>query len=335
MPRHRTYHSWGELARLRGQRIALTVGIFDGIHRGHVALFNLTRELAADFGGIPLVFTFANHPLTVLQPGRDIGYLTLPDEKVHLLHRLKFEHVACFNFTERFARYTAREFIARIAANCQLRALVVGYDARLGRDRASAIKLKRLRRAFALEVLQVEDVREDGETISSRRIRELVTTGDLPAANRKLLYPFFVRSRVVAGRGVGRQVLGIPTANLLVPPQKILPPNGVYAGSFHCERRHLPAAISISDAACVPAFLRGREGIQRYEVPEGTRVIEGHVIGEEVRLDGRIAEFILLERIRGWEEFRKAKRLRAKIDEDIVQALRVFEKNRIDLQFLP
>lgn len=335
MPRYQTYRSWGDLAHLRGQRIALTVGIFDGIHRGHVAVFNLTRELAADFGGIPLIFTFANHPLTVLEPERAIHYLTLHDEKVNLLHRMKFGHVACFNFTRRFSQLTAQDFLARIAANCQLRTLVTGYDARLGHNRLNARKLHRLRTQFGFDLVQVEEVRTDGAAISSRRIRELVSAGELPQANRLLLYPFFVRARVSRGKGVGRRILGIPTANILVPPGKILPPEGVYAGSFHREHRHHPVAAFISDPGRPRAFLRGVEHTGPLSAPAGTRLLEAHIIGHEFELTGHTAEFILLERIRGRREFRKASRLRARIKEDISVAVRIFEKNRIDLQFLP
>jgi len=335
MPRHHTYRNWGDLARLRGQRIALTVGIFDGIHRGHVSVFNLTRELAADFGGIALVFTFSNHPLTVLEPERGVRYLTLPEEKVNLLHRMKFDHVACFNFTHRFSQMTAQEFLTRITANCRLRALVVGYDARLGHDRLDSRKLQWLRREFGFDLLQVAEVREAGDVISSRRIRELVSAGDIAAANRLLLYPFALRSRVTSGMGVGRRILGTPTANILVPPEKLLPPEGVYAGSFHRERHHFPAAIFITDAARVPQFVQRTGKMRRPVTPPGTRLFEAHIIGQEFDIAGRTAEFILLERIRERREFRKPSRLRARIKEDISIATRIFARNRIGLQFLP
>ncbi len=340
-PRRTLIRNWPGFKRIEGARVALTVGIFDGFHRGHFALFNVVREVAADFSGLPLIFTFENHPLTVLEPGRQVSYLTLANEKTHLLHRFGFEHVACYRFTKEFSLMTAEDFLSRIKENCDLRALVVGYDARIGHDRVNSdAEFQALARKVGFEFIRIEEVKAEGKPVSSRRIREAVKAGDLATANEVLVYPFFVRGRIQAGRGVGEKLLRIPTANLLVPPEKILPPEGVYAGSFRREGKHTPCALFISRASWRPKFLEKAEDVSEREssaslVENSYRVVEGHVIGRRVNLKGTTAEFILLERIRKLMEFDDPEDLRKVMLNDIQDCVRIFDKQRLRLQFLP
>jgi len=330
------YRTWRDLAKLRRARVALTVGIFDGIHRGHIQIFNMTRELSVDLKGVPLIFTFRNHPLQVLQPQRRVRFLTLPDEKTHLMRKLGFEHVACFDFEESFKRLHAVEFFQKLGEHMRIGAFVAGYDTTVGADRVSSDdKFRRIARQLNFEFMRIGAVTRGDEPISSRRIRELILAGEIREANELLVYPYFVRGQVQAGRKVGGKVLGVPTANLLLPPEKLLPPYGVYAGAYHKDKRFYPAALIVTDAQKVPKFLRG-------QVPEpkqyrkGSALVEGHVIGEAgFELTGRTAEFVFLEFIRQRREFADANSLRTQIQQDIEDTKRIFEKSRIQLQFLP
>lgn len=330
------YRNWHDLSKLRGARVALAVGIFDGIHRGHIQIFNMTRELAVDLKGIPLIFTFRNHPLQVLQPQREVRFLTLPEEKTHLLRKLGFEHVACFDFDESFKRLHALEFLQKLGEHVRIGAFVAGYDTTVGADRVSSDdKFRRIARQLNFEFMRIGAVTRGGEPISSRRIRELILASEIREANELLVYPYFVRGQVQAGRKVGGRVLGIPTANLLLPREKLLPPYGVYAGAYRKDKRFWPAALIITDAHQVPRFLRAQAPeLAGYE--EGSALVEGHVIGDgSFELTGRTAEFIFLEFIRERREFADANSLRTQIQQDIEDTKRIFEKSRIQLQFLP
>jgi len=338
-PKRAIMRNWPSFERIRGARVALCVGIFDGIHRGHLALFNVVRELSADFAGIPLIFTFENHPLTVLEPTRPIKYLTLPDEKLHLLNRFGFDYIACFRFTKEFSEMTAREFLERVKNFCDLRVLVAGYDAVIGHDKVNTDQqFNRLARELGFEFIRIPMVKEEDKPVSSRAIREAVMNGDIPVANKMLVYPFFVRGKVVAGKGVGEKMLKFPTANILVPSEKILPPTGVYAGSFRREGRHTASAICVSDQSKVPLFLKSVDP-EKYSALEREqsqmRLVEAHVIGKKLCLKETIAEFIFLERLRDWQDFESAEELRKRINEDVSESIRVFQKHRLNLQFLP
>lgn len=340
MWRTSVYRNWKQLGALRGKRVAMTLGIFDGIHRGHIQLFDLTRELAVDMAGVPLIFTFNNHPLQVRQPERDVKFITLPREKAFLLRKLGFEYVACFDFDTDFMKLHAYKFFARLRSIFELRAFVAGHDTTLGSDRVSTDeRFKELAKQHGFEFFRIGPVTDAGEPISSRRIRDLIQEGNIVAANEMLVYPYFVRGRVQPGRGIGKRLLRIPTANLHPPDEKLLPKEGVYAGSFHKNRRHYPAALVVIPADRRPGFLpRGeRENSAAFQsrTEQGAMIVEGHIIGQDISLQGRTAEFIFLERLRGNRRFRSIDKLQSQIEEDIAATNRVFERYVVRLQFLP
>jgi riboflavin kinase/FMN adenylyltransferase len=331
------YRNWSDLAPLRGKRVAMTLGIFDGIHRGHMQLFNLTRELAADASGVPLIFTFRNHPLQVVEEGRDVRFITLPSEKIFLLRKFGFQHVACFDFDERFGKMRASEFFSRIRNYCQLRVFVAGHDTALGSDRMRSDEaFNRIAHEQGFEFIRVSAVNDGGTPISSRRIRALLKEGDVMSANELLAYPYFVRGRVEPGRGVGKAVVGVPTANVFMPPEKLLPMEGVYAGSFHRDHRHFPTALVVLPADRKPGFVHDETPAERAVTYEpGTMLVEAHVIDQDLSLYGRTVEFIFLQRLRDNMQFVSVKELKAQISDDIEDTRRAFDKASLKLRFLP
>ncbi len=328
---------WTDFKRIEGKRIALTVGIFDGIHRGHFTVFTVLREISSDFAGIPVIFTFENHPLTVLEPGRKISYITLPEEKANLLFRLGFEHVAFFRFTREFSQMKAEEFLSRIKEYCDLRALVAGYDASIGHDKIRTdADFRALAGELGFEFVRIPEVKDKDTAISSHAIRDAINRGNLELANNRLVYPFFVRGKVQSGRGIGEKLLRMPTANIVVPEEKIIPPNGVYAGAFRKDGNLTASALFTSDFGWHPSFyaktmpepsLQGTKGTQKQ--------IEGHVIGRRISVKGSIVEFIFLEKIRDSIDFDDPEDLRKTMLQDIKESVRIFEKNRLKLRFLP
>jgi riboflavin kinase/FMN adenylyltransferase len=331
------YRNWTDLAPLRGKRVAMTLGIFDGIHRGHMQLFNLTRELAADASGLALIFTFRNHPLQVVEQGRDVQFITLPGEKVFLLRKLGFQHIACFDFDERFAKLKAAEFFSRLRNYCDLRVFVAGHDTTLGSDRLRNDEaFNKLARELNFEFIRVAAVTEGNAPISSRRIRGLLKDGDVAAANELLVYPFFVRGKVERGRGIGKAVLRVPTANILLPPEKLLPIEGVYAGSYHRDHLHYPAALVVVPADRKPNFVPDdSSGDYPSTIEPGTMLVEAHILDQEVSLYGRSVEFIFLSRLRDNRRFDIIQELQAQIAEDLQETRRAFDKSSLKLRFLP
>ena len=210
----------------------VTVGTFDGLHRGHqTVLAEVVRRARAPGKGLTsLLVTFDPHPLEVLNPAACPKLLTLPDEKRELLAGTGLDGVVVLPFTSEVAQQSPEEFIRRLRAEHALTELVLGYDHAFGRGRSGDEALvRRLGSADGFAVAVVDAVREDGQPISSTLIRAAVAHGDLAEAARWLGRPYGLLGRVVPGAGRGRTI-GVPTINLAPPEtRKLLPPDGVYA----------------------------------------------------------------------------------------------------------
>jgi len=210
----------------------ITVGTFDGVHRGHQdVLAHLSRR--AGVSGLPSVLvTFEPHPSDVVKPAKAPQLLTVGDEKLAALAGTGIDYCAVVPFTPTLAAYDAAEFVDRVLRRrFRLRELVVGYDHGFGRDRAGGIGVLQaigVRSGFPVEVVPPFQL-PGSETISSTAIRRAVSAGDLVWAAAALGRRYSVMARVVRGEQRGR-LLGFPTLNLGAPPaRKLLPPEGVYA----------------------------------------------------------------------------------------------------------
>ena len=211
---------------------ALTVGTFDGVHRGHHDVLARLAARARRSGLRSVLVTFEPHPSEVLKPERAPLMLTPGDEKLAALAESGIDYAVILPFTRALAALTAEHFVEDVLLpRFGMRELVVGYDHGFGRDRAGGVDVLRelgARRGFPVEVVPPY-VLPNGETVSSTMIRAAVTEGDLERAAEALGRPYSVIGRVAQGEGRGR-LLGYPTINVALPsPRKLLPPPGVYA----------------------------------------------------------------------------------------------------------
>jgi len=210
---------------------AVTVGTFDGVHRGHRVVLEELRRHAAAAGRPAVVVTFHPHPLRIVRPEAAPPLLTTPDEKRDLLAETGVDYAVFLPFTPALARLTPRQFVQEILiGRLQLAHLVVGYDHAFGRDRSGSIAtLRELGGEFGFPVDVVPAVELDGAVVSSTRIRRALQAGDVVGAAAALGRPYSIRGSVVRGDGRGRS-LGFPTANIRVrDPDKLLPLEGIYA----------------------------------------------------------------------------------------------------------
>ena len=209
----------------------LTVGTFDGVHRGHQAVAAEVVRRARGSGRRSVLVTFDPHPLEVVNPAAAPRLLTLPDERAALLAALGLDQVAVLPFTPALSHLAPDAFVRQVLrAEFGMTELVLGYDHGFGRGRAGDLAtMRQLGAADGFGVDVVEPVRDDGQPISSTLIRAAVAHGRLEQAARWLGRSYAVRGTVVAGAGRGRGI-GVPTINLAPPdPRKLLPPDGVYA----------------------------------------------------------------------------------------------------------
>jgi riboflavin kinase/FMN adenylyltransferase len=209
---------------------AVTIGVFDGVHRGHHYLLQQTAEVAAGLGAEVTVLTFWPPPILVLRPEKAATFLTLPEEKEAVLRQLGIiAHEIVLPFTPALAQWSPDAFLAALQARMPLSAIVEGDDFTLGHNRAGTIEwLQAYGKTHGIVVEQVARRATAGQPISSTRIRGFIAEGALPEAVALLGRPYRVQGEVVHGDGRGRG-LGFPTANLKLDPLKLIPANGIYA----------------------------------------------------------------------------------------------------------
>ncbi|HEX9166035.1 MAG TPA: bifunctional riboflavin kinase/FAD synthetase [Gemmatimonadales bacterium] len=209
----------------------VTVGSFDGVHRGHLAVLEEIARRAGATGRRSVLVTFEPHPMEVINPAAAPLRLTTPVERLEVLAQTRLDSVAILRFDEGLRGLDPEAFVREILLErFAVRELVIGEDHGFGRGRAGDVGvLRQLGSALGFSVDVVPPVSDvDGGAISSTRVRRAVVAGDLDAAARMLGRPYRMTASVVRGAGRGRTI-GVPTANLRVPARKQLPPDGVYA----------------------------------------------------------------------------------------------------------
>lgn len=296
-----------DAAPLRRAAPALAIGNFDGVHLGHQALARAAVADARAVSGTAMVLTFEPHPARVLAPERaPLALLTLA-QRAELLGELGIDVVAVLGFDASVAALLPEEFVRRMLVDLLgARIVVVGERFRFGRGRAGDVELlSRLGRECGFEVHALPVVSQDGQPVSSSRVRELVGNAELRAAARLLGRPFFVDGVVVAGDGRGRRI-GVPTANLETR-NETLPPGGVYAGFAAVGKtgERWPAAINLG---------------QRPTFAGGAMRLEAHLLGFAGDLYGQELRLSFDARLREERRFASADALVAQIREDIAHA---------------
>ncbi len=222
---HSIYEASGRI-----ENPVLTVGTFDGVHRGHRAIVEKLNVLADERGGSSALLTFSPHPKRVLQSDAKLKLITTTDEKLALLDRYGLQNAIVHPFTTAFSRIESTSFVRDfLVAQLGVRVLVVGHDHRFGRDRAGSWgDLTRSAARYGFGVEEVEAQKVAGVPVSSTAIREALAAGDLATANRLLGRDYAFDGVVVRGDGLGEK-LGFPTANIRVPEEKLIPAIGIYA----------------------------------------------------------------------------------------------------------
>jgi riboflavin kinase / FMN adenylyltransferase len=294
----------------------VTVGNFDGVHRGHQALLSRLRA-RADAAGVPaLAITFDPHPAMLLRPNEAPVPLVWPEREVELLREAGATEVGVFRTGPWLLELSAREFFDRvIRGQIDARGMVEGPNFAFGHDRRGNVQILRdwcADAGIAFEV--VEGTRIDGELVSSSRIRRALVAGAVEEATRLMGRPHRIRG--VVGRGAGRGAgLGFPTANL-VAIDTLLPADGVYAARAFVEGRgpSYPAACNIGPN---PTF------------GEQARKVEAHLIGFSGDLYDRRIELDFLKRLRATRRFPGLDDLLRQLRADIEEARRTGEESAV------
>ncbi len=285
----------------------VTIGAFDGVHRGHQALLRDFVAEARAHRAPAVVVTFFPHPAEVLGNRPNPFYLSTPEEKAARIARLGVDVLVTHPFNRQIAQRSAREFMEDLHAHLGLRRLWVGYDFALGRNREGDIPtLRRLGKALGYTLHVVAAYRLDGEVVSSTRIRKALARGEVEVAARLLGRPYAVPGEVVQGDGRGRH-LGFPTANLAVWPRRMMPAAGVYACWAETPAGVYPAVINLGVR---PTFERR---------PAAPR-LEAHLLDFSGDLYGQTVTVHFMRRLRSEQRFPSAEALAAQIARDVAAA---------------
>ncbi len=293
----------------------LTIGFFDGVHRGHQRLVRRAADRAAQERARAVLVTFWPHPLAVLRPAEPVHLLTTLEEKLELLGALGgLDTAVVMPFTPELARLSPEEYLQALREHFALRGMVEGPDFAFGRDRAGNVAW--LRRAgaaegFAVETLQVE---AGGKRISSSRIRDHIVAGQVEEAAALLGRRYTLAGTVVRGDQRGR-LLGFPTANLRVDPVKLIPGNGVYA-----VRVRLPGADATSEEGASGAAAVANIGVRPTFGEGSPPVVEVHLLDRTIDLYEQRLVVQFVSRLREERRFPGVEALKAQIAADAQRA---------------
>jgi riboflavin kinase/FMN adenylyltransferase len=304
-----------ELSRGAFADTVVTIGVFDGVHRGHAEVI---RTVAAVKGEerrkASVLLTFEAHPLMVTHPEMVPPLLTTLEEKLHILESLDIDVAVIQRFSRETAETDYRTFIGeRLIEALGMRHLVVGYDFHLGRGReGSQERLLEEGRRLGFSVTVVPPVVLQGSVVSSTKIRRDIMERRLEHAARCLGRPYFFESEVVRGEGLGRRI-GFPTANVRVPGKgKLLPPGGVYAVKAEVSGASFGGMMNIGSAPTLHV--------------DGAQHIEVHLFDFSRELYGERIRVHCLGFVREERRFESAEKLRAQLMQDRETAYTFLEK---------
>ena len=300
-----------------GQGTVITVGTFDGVHRGHWAVLQEIRRRAVESGSRAVLVTFHPHPLKIIRPDRAPLLLTTPAEKKEILAETGLDYAVFLSFNPVLASYSPRRFVEEILiGRLGMTELVIGYDHGFGRGRSGDVDtLRKIGGELGFKVDVVSPIHAGEDPVSSTRIRKALENRNVKEARVALGRPYCVRGLVVRGDGRGRK-LGFPTANLFVPVNgKLIPPAGVYAVRGCLRRGVFDGAIHIGPR---PTFEGSRPTIELHLLD-----FSGDIYGEEVKV-----EFIRhLREVRPFDSV-AALVEQLKYDVEAARAALVYDRNR-------
>jgi len=312
------YRNISEIGTIKNA--VVTVGTFDGVHRGHKKLISETCRRAIAAGGESVVITFDPHPRLVLQPNSGIKIINTLDEKIEVFSKMCVKHLLVISFTTEFAKTSSEDFLKKyIVEPFDLKAIVIGYDHHFGKDRQGNLNfLKTMADKYGFEVDQIPVQAFRNVPVSSSKVREAIQEGQMEEASERLGYHYSLSGTVVKGNQVGR-TLGFPTANIeLDNPNKLIPAYGVYAVHIKCRGK----------------IYRGMSNIGiRPTLDDHKLTIEVNIFDFDEDIYGEIITIYFLKHTREEKKFRDLELLRRRLIIDKVKVDKILNKDKgIDAQ---
>ncbi len=296
------------------QPTSLTIGGFDGVHRGHQTVVKMLVKNAGATGLRSAALTFFPLPKQVVDSPTPHYYLTTPKERARLLGELGIDLVITHPFTDQVRAIRAADFVQELVSQLDVREIWVGADFALGYRREGDVEfLREIGRSEGFTVRQVDFLTVDGMTVSSSLIREAVSQGRVEDAAKMLGRPFRLIGRVVAGDARGRTI-GFPTANLEIWDELACPMRGVYAAMANVGRTSIPAAVNV--------------GVRPTVSSQAQTIIEAHLLDFSGELCGQEMSLDFVARLRDEIKFDRVEQLVAQIQIDIARVRAILPSRR-------
>ena len=293
---------------------AISIGVFDGVHRGHLALVDKMLTEGKTRGLTGGVVTFYPHPVAVIRPDIEFTYLTSLQNRIELLHTIGIEFVSVLEFDQELQKVSARDFCEMLVKEAQMELLVVGDDFKLGRNGEGDIKiLKNIGLELGFEVISVPLVQESTSKVSSTRIREALYSGFMEEVSSLMGHRYQLDGPVVIGDQRGRTI-GFPTLNVDIETNRSIPPNGVYITETFVKGKKFASVTNIGSR---PTF-----------TIDSKNHLETHLLdfNEDVYGEHVTVEFI--SRLRNEKKFNSGDELVLQIKNDVEKTLNYFSNIR-------
>ena len=294
-----------------GKNIAVTTGMFDGVHLGHEKVLKSLKEFAKNNGCESLVLTFDSHPRIVLQQNTDLKLLSSLDEKISLLEKQGIDHLLILPFTKEFSRVSSLDFVRNILVGAlRTSILVIGHDHHFGRNREGSFEhLQEFGPVYGFEVKEIPAKDVEEVSVSSTKVRKALLKGDVEKAKAYLGYAYQLTGTVVKGQQIGAS-LGFPTANMMLSdPYKLVPKKGVYAVGVFVEGEKLQGMLNI--------------GVRPTLSENDVETIEVNIFSFDKDIYGSEIQITFLERIRDEKKFDSTTELEDQLKMDKLSCLKL------------
>ncbi|NQT71516.1 MAG: bifunctional riboflavin kinase/FAD synthetase [Chloroflexi bacterium] len=293
-----------ELKEVQPQHeMAITIGVFDGVHPGHQHLIRSLKAKADEAGLVSGVITFSWHPKALLDPPTELPYLTSLEERVDLIKELGIDHVIVLSFTQELAELSAREFLTLLKEHLKVKAMVIGPDFALGRGRdGTAEVIRSIGEELEFTVDVVSPIQVGEQIVSSTAIRQALSQGGIRNVTQLLGRRFRLSGTVVHGDHRGGKLLGFPTVNLSVLRNRALPADGTYITLAYVGDQVFRAVTNIG---------------RRPTFGPGERTIETHVLDFDDDLYEKEFSIKFVKRLRGEMKFESLEKLKEQIAADV------------------
>ncbi len=311
--------------QLEGKNTVLTMGFFDGVHRGHRALTDLVLQRSKELNLSSAVLTFWPHPRLILnKDSHKLRFLTTLNEKTRIFSHFGFDFFIIQEFNPAFAHLSAEDFLKHIVNSYNVKHIIIGKDHRFGRNAEGDFNtLESLSSKYQYTFEEVGIIEQHDINISSTKIRDALNIGDLAKANEMLGYPYLLTGTIESGSQIGRK-MGFPTANIRpIDPLKLIPAEGVYAVMLNINGRIEKGMMNIGTRPTVDKTQQ--------------QVIEVHIFNFDNDIYNYRIDIALIERVRNEQRFPSIDHLKAQLEIDLVNItniLSAYNSNNFENYFI-